>query len=298
MPGDGHSYLRPGAVDRKPILTASPARCSASSLFRRDRRWKDSTIWRRGTRSSSCSRSTDRRRRNKNPSAALSSSAFSSKSTGTLPVSAKIVRHQFASIEPGNQPRRATAVGIVLAGELCTQQPLFGTNAREKRRNEQHCEQYPDPRTKSECPPQRVDEQAQIARVTDDTVDTTRNQRVAGLDGYQTAETAPEHKDRPDPLRAPGGEQNDAKPANGISVEDPEPFPICVGRQISGQHPDQPESYNNPTVGTILAHAGAKISVTEERDARQGEEYDCKSDQGGVGEEGSKPPQPRMARPR
>ena len=125
MPGDGHSYLRPGAVDRKPILTASPARCSASSLFRRDRRWKDSTIWRRGTRSSSCSRSTDRRRRNKNPSAALSSSAFSSKSTGTLPVSAKIVRHQFASIEPGNHRSRSEKSGRseTRASASCIAQP-------------------------------------------------------------------------------------------------------------------------------------------------------------------------------
>ena len=176
------------------------------------------------------------------------------------------MRHQFASIEPGNQARRATAVGIVLAAELCTQQPLFGTNAREKRRNEQHCKQYPDPRTKSEGPPQRVDEQAQIARVADDTINTARNQLVAGLDSHQPAKAMTQHKDRPDPQSAPGDEQNDAKPADSISVEGPEPFPICVGRQISGQHPDQPESYNNPAVGTILAHAGAKISVTEERE--------------------------------
>src|SRR3984893_5623147 len=222
----------------KLILIASPARCSASSLSRRGRRWKDSTTWRRGTRSSSCSRSTDRRRRNKNPSAALSSSAFSSKSTGTLPVSAKIVRHQFASIEPRNQARRATAVGIVLAAELCTQQPFFGTNAREKRRNEQHCEQYPDPRTKSEGPPQRVDEQAQIARVADDTIDTARNQLVAGLDSHPPAKAMTQHKDRPDPQSAPGDEQNDAKPEDSISVEGPEPFPVCVGRQISRQQPD------------------------------------------------------------
>jgi hypothetical protein len=49
--------LPPASVRRfsKPILTASPARCSASSPSRRDRPWKHSTIWRRGTRSSSCS---------------------------------------------------------------------------------------------------------------------------------------------------------------------------------------------------------------------------------------------------
>ena len=37
------------------------------------------------------------------------------------------------------------------------------------------------------------------------------------------------------------------------------------------------------------SHAGAQISATEERDARQGEEYDCKSNQGGMGKEGGKP---------
>jgi hypothetical protein len=84
-------------------------------------------------------------------------------------------------------------------------------------------------------------------------------------------------------------EENDTKPADSITVEGPEPFPVCVGRQISGQHPDQPESYDDPAIGTILAHAGAQISATEERDARQGEEYDCKSNQGGMGKEGGKP---------
>src|SRR5215831_13527841 len=38
----------------KPILTASPARYSASSPCRRDQRWKSSTIWRHGIRCSSC----------------------------------------------------------------------------------------------------------------------------------------------------------------------------------------------------------------------------------------------------
>jgi ABC-type polar amino acid transport system ATPase subunit len=56
------------------------------------------------------------------------------------PLSCSPRRHQLASVEPGNQARRATAVDIVLAAELRTQQPFFGTNAREERRNEQHCE--------------------------------------------------------------------------------------------------------------------------------------------------------------
>jgi hypothetical protein len=109
---------------------------------------------------------------------------------------------------------------------------------RKERRSEEHCEQYPDPRTKGERPSQRVDEQPQIARVTDDPVDTARNQLVARLDGYQPTEPMTEHKDRPDPQRAPGDEQNDAKPADGIPVEGPKAFPVCVGRQKSSQQPD------------------------------------------------------------
>jgi hypothetical protein len=48
--------LAPGMRDRrfsKPISTASQARCSASSQYRRDRRWKPSMIRRRVIRSSS-----------------------------------------------------------------------------------------------------------------------------------------------------------------------------------------------------------------------------------------------------
>ena len=75
-----------------------------------------------------------------------------------------------ASIERGNEPRRAGAVEIVFAAELRTQHPFFSTNAREEWRNEEHCEQYPDPRPKGERPSQRVDEQPQIARVADDPV--------------------------------------------------------------------------------------------------------------------------------
>jgi len=43
---------------------------------------------------------------------------------------------------------------------------------------------------------QRVDEQTQIARVADDTMDTTRDQRMPRLDGCQPAEAA-EHEESP-----------------------------------------------------------------------------------------------------
>ena len=73
-----------------------------------------------------------------------------------------------ASIEPGNQPRRAGAVRIVFATELRAQQRLFRAYAREERWDKQRREQHPDARTKHKGPPKRVDEQPQIARVADD----------------------------------------------------------------------------------------------------------------------------------
>jgi len=77
-----------------------------------------------------------------------------------------------------------------------------------------------------------------------------------------------EHKDWPDPQRATGSEENDAKSANGIPIESPELPPVSVSRQISGKQPDQSEGSGDPAVGTILAHTGAQISTTENRDAR------------------------------
>src|SRR5512144_2700903 len=53
----------------------------------------------------------------------------------------------------------------------------------------------PTPDTIGEGPPQRVDEQPQIAGATDDAVHASRNQRMFRLDGDQPAEPMAEHKD-------------------------------------------------------------------------------------------------------
>jgi hypothetical protein len=45
---------------------------------------------------------------------------------------------------------------------------------------------------------------------------------MPGLDGNQSTEPAAEHKDWPDPQRATGREENDAKRANVITFESPE----------------------------------------------------------------------------
>jgi hypothetical protein len=97
-----------------------------------------------------------------------------------------------------------------------------------------------------------------------------------------------EHRDRPDPQSTAGGEENDAKPANGIPIERPELLPVRIRRQIRVEQPDQPEGYDDPAVGTILAHTGAQISAAENSNARQHEKYDRDGNQGRVGEESSK----------
>lgn len=110
---------------------------------------------------------------------------------------------------------------------------------------------------KSESPPQQVDEQPHIAGVADDAIDAIRDQSMPGLDGYQPAEPPAEHKNRPDPQRAAGGEEEDSKPTNGVPVEGPELLSVGVSRQITRQQRDQREGYEYPAVGAVLAHAGA-----------------------------------------
>jgi hypothetical protein len=128
-----------------------------------------------------------------------------------------------------------------------------------------------------------------MARVADDTIETARDQRMPGLDRHQSAEPAAEHKDRPDPQRTAGSEENDAKPANGIAIESPELLPVYLRRQISGQQPDQPERCDHPSGGHDPRAHRAQISAAENSNARQHEKYDREGNQRRVGEEGSKP---------
>ena len=102
-------------------------------------------------------------------------------------------------INSGNQPRRAAAVGKVLATELRPQQPLFRAYAREERWDQKCRKQHAHPRTKGQRPSQRTDEQTQIAGMTDDTIGTALDQRMSWLNGDQTAKATAEHKRWPDP---------------------------------------------------------------------------------------------------
>src|SRR5262245_37869744 len=124
--------------------------------------------------------------------------------------------------------------------------------------------------------------------MTNDAIDPAGDQRMPALDGDEPAEPAAEHEHRPDPQRTTGGEENHAKPPNGISVEGPHIGAVRVGRQIGEQQPDHPKGRAHPAVPTVLALAGTEISAAEQRNAHQREANDRKGNQGGVGEEGRK----------
>ncbi len=123
----------------------------------------------------------------------------------------------------------------------------------------------------------------------DDTLDTTRDERMTRLDRYQPAEPMAEHKDWPESQRATDGEENNAKPANGLSIESPEIRSVCVGWQVGGQQPDQREDDNDPAVCSILAFARAHVTATEDRYARDHEGRDREGGQGRLGKKGSEP---------
>src|ERR1700746_1325068 len=147
-------------------------------------------------------------------------------------------------------------------------------DARDERRNRQRRQQHDDHGTKGQRPSQRVDDEAQVAGMTNDAIDPARDQRMPRLDGDEPAEAVAEHEYRPYPQRTPGGGENDAKPANGGAVEGPEILPIRVGRQIGEQNSDHAEGREHPAVATVLALAGAEISAAEQRDTRQTETHD------------------------
>ena len=88
-------------------------------------------------------------------------------------------------------------------------------DAREERREHACGEHHPHSRPKGEAPAQGIDEQSQIARVTDDPIDPGGNQCVPGLDGEQPTEPMAEHTDGSDPEGTTGREEPDAQPAIG-----------------------------------------------------------------------------------
>ena len=74
----------------------------------------------------------------------------------------------------------------------------------------------------------------------DDAIDAARDQLVSGLDRNQPAKPMAEHKDRPEPQRSAGREEEDTEPANGVAVEGPELLAVGVGRLLASSLNDVP----------------------------------------------------------
>ena len=76
------------------------------------------------------------------------------------------------------------------------QQCFFRAHARESGGIVSAVSSTPTPERKARAHPSELT--ALIARVADNAIDTSRDQRMPGLDGDQLAEPAPEHKDWPE----------------------------------------------------------------------------------------------------
>jgi hypothetical protein len=171
-------------------------------------------------------------------------------------------------------------------------------NAREERRDKERREQHADSRTKGKAPPQRVHEQPQIAGVADDAIDTACDQGVPRLDGNQPAKPAAEHKDRPDPQRATGREENDAKPADGIAIERPELLSVRPGRQKGGGQPDQREGYDDQRLPRSSRTPELRFPPAKKAAPDSAKCAIVSAISAGWEKKAASPPQPRTARPR
>src|SRR5262249_8655844 len=102
------------------------------------------------------------------------------------------------------------------------------------------------PTTETRGPPERIDEQAEIARVANKAVNAGGDQGVLRLDRHQAAEPIAEHVDRLNPQCPADGEEDDSKPANGIAVDDPDLVAIGPSGQPGVRQSDHRKRPNDP----------------------------------------------------
>src|SRR5215472_3557577 len=98
--------------------------------------------------------------------------------------------------------------------------------------------------------------------MTDDSVDTAGHESMPLLNRDQAAESLAQHKDRPDPQRTTGSEEQDTKPANRITIDCPQLLAIGVCGEIRVEKSNYYKDGNHPAVAAGLAHAGVKISAS------------------------------------
>ncbi len=106
------------------------------------------------------------------------------------------------------------------------------------------------------------------------------HEHVPALDGDKPAETAAKDEHRPEAQHAPGSEEDDADPAEDVSIKRPEIRPIGVGRNIGGDEPDQADCADNLAVTAVLALARTQVALAEQRRRGEDEENGGKSEPG------------------
>src|SRR5262249_4958584 len=125
--------------------------------------------------------------------------------------------------------------------------------------------------------------------MTNDSVDAAGHESMPPLNRDQAAESLAQHKDRPDPQRTTGSEEQDTKPANRITIDCPQILAIGVCGAIRVEKSDDYEHGTHPAVAAGLAHAGAQVPAGEKRHTREREQHHHERYQCRVGEERPRP---------
>lgn len=166
-------------------------------------------------------------------------------------------------VEPGEEAGGALAVGLVFVAELGEEEGFFGADARDEKWDEGDDEKHAHAGTKGEDPAEGVEEQAEVAGMTNDTVDSGGDESVVALDGDESAEAVAENEDGPEADCAAEEIEGDADPAGGVSVDGPEVEAVGVGGNESEQKTDDGKSEDDPTIAAIFANTGADVASGE-----------------------------------
>jgi hypothetical protein len=102
--------------------------------------------------------------------------------------------------------------------------------------------------------------------------------------------------DRPQPQPATGSEQDDAEPANGIAVDDPERVAVRVGRQPSREQP--PKAARTQRLPRSSRTPGLRFPPTKNAAPTMIKSTTVSAMSAGWEKNAANPPQPDTARPR
>src|ERR1700722_245767 len=170
-----------------------------------------------------------------------------------------------SSVDARNESPGTPPIGVVFGAEALAEQPLLSLDASEHDSEHQQGDDDADSRAERQSPAEHQDNETEIARVANDPVKPAGDQSVFGLDRNQAAEAPAEHEDRREAKNAAARIKEKTDPAHGFAAEGEEIDPVRIGRQISVDNPEHPESGDHPTVGPIFLDARADMALAEQR---------------------------------